>query len=128
MTTAQEKIRYGLSEQSLHLLSTTENKDSAKVYAGYQNKFIAYLNENLARGYDKETVVNYFTTLHITQQYSVGTFWCIFSCLQSYILVSSKVDIKTFPLLRKLLKRLTAKHVKKKSDIFTAEEMKVVLT
>ena len=112
-TTAQEKVRYGLSEESLHLLTTTENKDSQKVYARYQELFLAYLKEVPERGYDEETVVNFFSQLHVTKKYSVGSFWCIFSCIRSYILVVSKVDIKTFPLLRKLLKGLTAKHLVK---------------
>ena len=86
-----------------------------------------YLREDLNRGYDEETVVNFFSNLYVTGRYSVGCFWCIFSCIRAYILVESKTDIKSFALLRKQLKSLTVKHLKKKSDIFTAVEMKKVL-
>ena len=60
-------------------------------------------------------------------KYSVGIFWCIFSCIRSYLLGKTKIDIKSFALLRKLIKSLTENHIKKKTYIFTAEEIKRVL-
>ena len=49
-------------------------------------------------------------------------YWQMFSCLCTYILVKTKIDIKTFALLCKLLKSLTMKHIKKKAAIFTRDE------
>ena len=44
------------------------------------------------------------------------------------ILVEARLDIKTYPLLRKLIKSLTVKHLKCKADIFSADEMKKIFT
>ena len=71
--------------------------------------------------------MNYFTDMFNRKLFSPGTFWCIFSCVRSYILVQSKIDIKKYMLLRKLIKSLTMTHLAKKAGVFTAEEMKRVL-
>ena len=44
------------------------------------------------------------------------------------ILVEARLDIKTYPLLRKLIKSLTVKYLKCKADIFSADGMKKSFT
>ena len=119
--------RAGLTEESIALLSSPENDKSKKIYQRHQERYIDYVKANGYDEFDESTVVNYFTEMYNEGQYSVGTFWCIFSCIRSYLLVKTKVDIKSFALLRKLIKGLTEKHIKKKASIFTGEEMKKVL-
>ena len=48
----------------------------------------------------------------------------MFSCTRSCILVKTKVDIKNFVVLNKLIKGLTAKYIAKKAVIFPSKEMK----
>ena len=109
-----EMERNGLTEQSIHLLSSPENKKSKAIYERHQSKFLEYMTSNPKRGYDEATIVNYFTEVYKKGTYSVGSFWCMFSCIRSYILVKTTVDIKRYALLKKLLKGLTEKHVAKK--------------
>ena len=59
--------------------------------------------------------------------YSLGSFWQMFSCIRSYFLVESKVEIKNWSLLCKLIKSLTAKHIKKKVNVFTWLKMQRIL-
>ena len=68
-------------------------------------------------------IINYFTDICNNGKYSVGSFWCTFSCICSYIWVKEQIDIKTYVLLKKLLKGLTAKHLALKDDVFTSNEM-----
>ena len=72
--------------------------------------------------------MDYSSQLYTDKRYSPGSFCCIFSCICSYVLVKSKIDIKTFPLLPKHIKSLTMGHLKKKADVFNAGHMKKVLT
>ena len=51
-------------------------------------------------------------------RYSVGTLWCIFSCIRSYLLMKTKVDITSFASLRKIIKNLTKTQIKNKSIDF----------
>ena len=44
------------------------------------------------------------------------------------ILAETRLDIKTYPLLRRMIKTLTAKRVKKKANIFTSKQIKKILT
>ena len=71
--------------------------------------------------------MNYFTYNYEEGPYGPGSFWQMFSCIRSYILVESKIEIKNWALLRKLIKSLTVKHLKKKADIFTWIEMQKIL-
>ena len=61
------------------------------------------------------------------EKYLPGSFWCIYLCIRSLILVEARIDIKQYPRLRKTIKSLTVKHLKQKADIFTAEKVKQLL-
>ena len=70
----------GLSEESLHLLSTPENEKSRKIYEKYQKKYLDYCIENVVKGKEfEESIVNYFTKLYTTGEYSPSCFWTISS-------------------------------------------------
>ena len=81
------------------------------------------MNGETKWGYDEPTTLHYFTDIYNNGKYSVGSFWCMFSYIHSYILVKEQIDIKTYVLLKKLLKGLTAKHLALKADVFSSDEM-----
>lgn len=106
----QEMNCQGLTEDSIMLLSSSENEKIKKLYSRYQGYFLDYI-EDEKHGLNKETIVNYFSKIHKHGCFSPGTCWCIFSYIRSYILVQSKIDINKYALLRKLLKGLTMRHL-----------------
>ena len=109
--------RCGLTEESIFLLSSPENEKSKKIYENHQKKYLQYALSTGQEAYTEETMVNYFTVTYEDQTYSPGSFWQMFSCIRSYILVKTKIDIKSFSLPRKLIKSLTVNHLKKITSI-----------
>ena len=109
-TDGNDMRRCGLTEESIFLLSSPENEKSKKIYENHQKKYLQYALSTGQEAYQEETTVNYFTVTYEDQTYSPGSFWQMFSCIRSYILVKTKIDIKSFSLLRKLIKSLTVKH------------------
>ena len=105
------------------MLSSPENEKSKKIYENHQKKFLKYALSTGQESFKEETMVNYFTTTYKNMTYSPGSFWQMFSCIRSYVLVKTKIDIKSFTLLKKLIKSLVVKHLKKKASIFTSEEI-----
>ena len=71
-------------------------------------------------------MVNNFTEVYNENTHGIETFLFIISCIRSYLSVKRKVDIKSFALRRKVIKK-TEKHIKRKASIFTVEEMTKVL-
>ena len=80
----------GLTEEIIRLLSSPENKKSKAIYERHQSKFLEYMTSDPKRVYDEVTIVNYFTKVYKKVTYSVGSFWCMFSCIHSYILVKTR--------------------------------------
>ena len=91
-----------------------ENTKSRKIYKRHQHAFLVYMKEEKERGFDENTIVNYFSEIYAKGLCSTGSFWCMFSCIRSYIIVKTKIDIKNYVVLKKLLNGLTAKHLAKK--------------
>ena len=121
------KLMEGLSDDAIRVLSQPDNEKSRKIYTRYQNFFKKYMVDN-GGDYGEITLVNFFAWMKTENKYSPGSFWCIFSCIRTMVLVESSIDIKTYPLLRKTIKTLTVKHLKKKADIFESKEIKKILT
>ena len=122
-TDGNDMRRQGLSEESIFMLSSPENVKSKKIYENHQKKFLKYALSTGQESFKEETMVNYFTNTYKEMTYSPGSFWQMFSCIRSYVLVKTKIDIKSFTLLKKLIKSLVVKHLVKKASIFTSEEI-----
>ena len=56
----------GLSEDSLLLLSSPENKKSREIYVRYQKFFKNYIAQDPNRNYGESTLVNFFVYIHNT--------------------------------------------------------------
>ena len=67
--------RNGLTEESIHLLSSPENTKSKAIYEKHQNKFLEYMTSDPKRGYDEVTIINYFTEVYEKSTYSAGSCW-----------------------------------------------------
>ena len=109
--------RKGLTRESISLLSSPENERSKEIYRNHQEKYLSWCEDNSCSPYIEESCVNYFTYNYQEGPYGPGSFWQMFSCIRSYILVETKVEIKNWSLLRKLIKGITAKHIKKKRNL-----------
>ena len=56
--------RNGLTEESIHLFSSPENKKSKAIYERHQSKFLEYTTSDPKRGYAEVKIVNYFTKIY----------------------------------------------------------------
>ena len=68
--------------------------------------------------HDEDNVMNFFTHVHMAGEYSTGNFWCTQSRIKSCLMVQFRLDISTYPLLRKLLIKAVSQHAKTKADVF----------
>ena len=113
------------SEDSIRLVSAPENEISRKIYGRYQSFFTKYVEEDSVRDYDENTFVNFLYRWIAKISIPRGFFLCIYSCVWSLILVETKIDIKNYSLLHKVIKQMTVKDLKKNADIFSADDMKI---
>lgn len=68
-------------------------------------------------------IINYFYFLHET--YLTSTIWSYYSVMKTYLNLTKNIDLKEkFPHLIKLLKQWEKKDEKKKSNVFSKEEIK----
>ena len=111
-TDPSDMRRHGLIEESIYLLSSPENEKSKKIYERHQKTYLDYASSVNCDAFKEERLVNYVSATYEGGRYSPGSFWCMFSCIRSYIVIKTKVDIKTFTLLKGLIKRLTVNHLK----------------
>ena len=88
-----DMMSHGLSEESIFLLSSPENAKSKKIYERHQKRYVAWASESESDPYCEESLVNFFTNTYETGQYSPGSFWQMFLCIRSYILLKAKIDI-----------------------------------
>ena len=79
--------RHGLSRESIFLLATPENEKSKKIYKNHQDKYLKWCKEKSCNPFVEELCVNYFTFNYEGGPYGPGSFWEMFSCIRSYILV-----------------------------------------
>ena len=63
-------------------------------------------------------MINYFNDTCLTCECSAGNFWCMWSPIKSYLMVQHRLDIRTCPLLCRLLIKVVLQDVKHKSNVF----------
>ena len=113
------------TDNTLSFISNPKNAKSRKLYEKYQSHYLTYCNKEKERNPETEvTLCNYFSMLQVTRRYTAGNFWCIYSTLKTFILARYQVDIKMYPVLKKLMKKLTEDHIKSKPDVFLYSEIK----
>jgi site-specific recombinase XerD len=117
-------------------LSTTQGRDlqtyldglapaSRPTYESRIKDFSAYIEEDNARPLD-DLIVTYFSRLRKT--YSTSTLWTQYSVIKTYLNLTRKYDIKKeVPQLPKLLKQWQKKEEKKKSSVFSKDQVESFL-
>ena len=117
------------TNDTLNFISNPKNDKSRKLYERHQKQYTTYCDTDPRRKPESEVCIcNYFSMLAIKNRYSPGNYWCIYSTLKTLILAKHRVDIKQCVVLKKLIKKLTEDHIKKKPDMFLYSEIKHGLT
>ena len=76
-----------LTNETLNFISNPKHKKSHKLYERYQKQYLDYCKKDVKRVPKKKNVIcNYFSMITINDQYSSGTYWCMYSALKTMIL------------------------------------------
>lgn len=99
---------------SFDLLPLTSRKKYTQVY----NQFKLWRKERIkTNSFSEPVFLVYFKDL--SQYYSPGTLWPIYSMLRATVLTYDSIDIKSYAKLLAFIKRKNVGYVKKKSENFT---------
>ena len=113
-----------MTEDAHALSRTPENAQSKAVL---KRHYKAHVKPDTNRTHDENNIVNYFTHCYVAGNRKAGTFWCVRSCVKSFLLTSIKIDISEHKLLRKLIVSTTKKHIAEKADTFDSDEFQLAM-
>lgn len=112
---------FNMIKSSLEQYLDGLSPSSKASYEARITDFKAFEEQNSLAPRD-ETIVSYFTSLHLT--YATSTLWTYYSMLKTYLSLTNKFDIKhEVPQLVKMLKQWQKKEEKKKSQVFNTGEI-----
>lgn len=94
---------------------------SRKLYLKAYEHFMTWMKSKKIQKINENAVLIYFQELSKT--YKPSTLWSKWSMVRSMVLTKNNIDISKFESVKQLLKRKNRDHVKKKSKVFTEENI-----
>eukprot|EP00591_Stephanopyxis_turris_P009942 CAMPEP_0195506564 /NCGR_PEP_ID=MMETSP0794_2-20130614/127_1 /TAXON_ID=515487 /ORGANISM="Stephanopyxis turris, Strain CCMP 815" /LENGTH=474 /DNA_ID=CAMNT_0040632901 /DNA_START=383 /DNA_END=1807 /DNA_ORIENTATION=+ len=115
-----------LEEKAKNILHSCKATSTQRKYQYFQAKFVAYLKEKGVSHESESVLINFMMSMF--NEYSPGSLWCIYSIINSWYQEEMNMSIKGWVKVKNMLKSLTKAYLKKKSDTFSPEEIKLILT
>ena len=112
------------------VLNNSENSNVNRMYKRYQEKWKKYMKEvKLENVKDEEAVDKALLGFFIQQStvYAPSTLYVIYSCINSWLIMTHGFRINKFLRVNRYLKAATARYVGRKSKVLRADEVDILL-
>ena len=111
------------SKETIELLNSTKNPQTKKKYFEIQEKYRLWCKVKKVSETLETLLCNWFSDCLKRGTVGVGSLWGRYSAIRSYLQNKHKVNIKHYEVLKELIKGQVKKHMPKKSNFFSEEQI-----
>ena len=104
------------------------NSTTQKQYKQYKPQYIDFCRKRKLSSYGHPAQVANFLNDYVKKQECAGSVWTIYACLNNMFQRDYNINLNNDRQLRNFMHTLTKTHIPKKSEIISAEKIRILLT